>query len=94
MLKFQTIKESENMSDFELKKKAVELIKRYFAMNVKVKDIVLLEAGERDGKCDYLFFAVANSPVSYAYSTRIYNSFCVYPNWKALNGMQMEWIEE
>lgn len=82
------------MSNFELKKKAVELIKRYFAMNVKVKDIVLLEAGERDGKCDYLFFAVSNSPVSYMYRTSLYNSFCVYPNWQGIHGMEMTWIEE
>jgi hypothetical protein len=82
------------MSNFELKKKAVEIIKRYFAMDVKVKDIVLLEASTRNGKCDYLFFAVNNSPVSYAYNTSLYNSFCVYPNWDGLNGMQMQWIEE
>lgn len=82
------------MSNFELKKKAVELIKRYFAMSVKIKDIVLLEATVDDGKCTYLYFAVGNAPVSYMYRTSIYKAFCVYPNWVGLNGMKMEWIEE
>ena len=60
-------------------------------MNVKVKDIVLLEA---QGDGSYIFFAVGNSPVSYMYRTALYNSFCVYPNWQGIHGMEMTWIEE
>lgn len=82
------------MSNFELKKKAVELIKRYFDMTIRPKDVVLLEADINNGKCTYLYFAVGKSPVSYAYRTRLYNSFCMYPNSDGLNGMQLEWIEE
>ena len=83
------------MSNFELKKKAVELIKRYFDMTIKPKDVVLLEADINNGECTYLFFAIGKSPVSYSYRTRSYNnSFCMYPNYDGIDGMQLEWIEE
>ena len=82
------------MSNFELKKKAVEIIKRYFDMTIKPKDVVLFEADINNGECTYLFFAIGKSPVSYSYKTGIFNSFCMYPNSDGLNGMLLEWIEE
>lgn len=82
------------MSNFELKKKAVELIKRYLAMEIKTKNIVLLEADIIEGKCTYLFFSICGSPVSYVYTNRFYKSFAIYPNNSGINGTELEWIEE
>jgi hypothetical protein len=82
------------MSNFELKKKAVELIKRYFDMTIKSKDVVLFEADINNGECTYLYFSVGKSPVTYLYRTGNYKGFFMYPNCDGMNGMQLEWIEE
>jgi hypothetical protein len=82
------------MSNFELKKKAVELIKRYFDMTIKIKDVVLLEFDINNGECTFLYFSVGKSPVSYLYRTGAFKCFCMYPNGDGSNGMELEWIEE
>lgn len=79
------------MSNFEMKKKAVELIKRYFGTEVKVKNIVLLE-GDSDGK--YIYFGINGSNMTYAYRCKFYNAFVMFPNWDGLNGIELPWIEE
>lgn len=82
------------MSNFQLKKKAVELINSYLGLKATQKDIILFEATYDDKKIKYLFFGISNKNVSFAYKNGIYNSFCMYPNSNGLDGMQFSWIEE